>query len=218
MATPRWLRVRASERLGFTLTPVWGSTETGGVALRCRRRSPHGEACIGVAQPYYEVSTRPVAGTSAEELVVAGEAVAREYVDGEEDGLRRLPGDRTFASGDLVARDDRCGLVFRGRRDDMVKVSGRQVFLSDVERVLRGLPGVAEAVVLAEADPDRITTLLAIVERENGADLDLADLRRACAARFAPHAVPREFRIGPVPRTATGKPTRLPAPGRSWLG
>jgi acyl-CoA synthetase (AMP-forming)/AMP-acid ligase II len=48
-----------------------------------------------------------------------------------------------------------------------------------------------------------------VVEGEPDADLDPMELRRSCAARFAPHAVPREFRLGSVPRTAAGKPTRV---------
>ena len=90
----------------------------------------------------------------------------------------------------------------------MVKVAGEQVFLGDVEHALRRVSGVADAVVLPEADADRIMTLVALVECEEGADIDPVDLRRSCAARFPPHAVPREFRLGRVPRTVTGKPTR----------
>ena len=211
MATPRWLLDLVGERLGIGLMPVWGSTETAGVALRCREASPRGQGCIGVAQPHYEVSTRPVAGTSVAELVVAGDAVARGYVDCMQEDRRSLPGDRTFVSGDLVASKSRCGYVLHGRRDDMVKVAGEQVFLGDVEHALREVSGVADAVVFPEADADRLITLVARVEREDGADLDPVDLRRACVARFPPHAVPREFRIGRVPRTATGKPTRAPS-------
>lgn len=62
-------------------------------------------------------------------------------------------GVRCWRSGDLASWSDSGELVHRGRVDDMVKINGQLVEPAESERVLRSIPGIADAVVLAHHAP-----------------------------------------------------------------
>ncbi len=64
------------------------------------------------------------------------------------------PGTRLYRSGDRVQRDNAGLLHFLGRADDQVKIRGYRVEPGEVGRVLRGLAGVHDAVVLAVPQGD----------------------------------------------------------------
>lgn len=103
--------------------------------------------------------------------------------------------------GDGVLRLD-------GRADDAIVSGGVSVVPADVERVLRDLPGVADAVVVGVPRLGVGALVAALVEPRPGATPDPAALRAAAAAVLAPAHVPRLWFVGDVPRTTTGKPAR----------
>jgi 3-hydroxymyristoyl/3-hydroxydecanoyl-(acyl carrier protein) dehydratase len=94
--------------------------------------------------------------------------------------------------------------VHLGRADDIVKIGGSRVSLSAIERAVRGLPNVRDAVVLSRALPSARghEVLLAVA----GDGWDAASMRAALHEKLEPVAVPRRYRFVPeLPREATGK-------------
>jgi L-arginine---[L-arginyl-carrier protein] ligase len=67
-------------------------------------------------------------------------------------------GERMYRTGDLVRWNENGRLVFIGRSDNQVKVRGFRIELGDVESAIAALPGIANAVVVAEpfADSHRL--------------------------------------------------------------
>ena len=118
------------------------------------------------------------------------------------------PGPRTCRTGDIVRmRPD--GLVeFLGRRDRMVKVRGLRVDLGEVERALRTLSTVAEAVVVAAPRENDSLLLTAYVTTTDGASpIDPAVLRQVVADEAGEHMVPHAFRlVEAIPKLYNGKP------------
>ena len=97
---------------------------------------------------------------------------------------------------------------FRGRADDLVKVSGQWVYPLEVELCLADHPDVRECAVMAYELPDRRMTLHAWVVLKNG-DADAVQTKRLqdfVKTRLLPHKYPRKIDFLPeLPKTGTGK-------------
>ena len=108
--------------------------------------------------------------------------------------------DGYYPTGDLGHLDDDGFLFYHGRSDDMFKVSGATVYPSEVERALRGLPGVGAAFV---------TEVSGAVGAAVITDRDVEDLRVAARKVLSAFKVPtlwwRVESDDAIPRKATGK-------------
>lgn len=121
-------------------------------------------------------------------------------------------GDRVwFATGDLATRDADGLLRFVGRADDVIKVSGENVSLTEVEAVLAQAPGVLEAAVLSQPDPVRDVVPVAYVVPRDPSSPPSVDVLAAWAEReLTPAARPRAWHlIDELPRTSVGKVRRF---------
>ena len=161
------------------------------------------------------------------ELEIGGDGVARGYRDDPELTADRFrddpahPGGRRYLTGDLVRRRPDGALEFSGRADRQLKVRGMRVEPAEVERVLRGHPGVADVTVAPfERDPGG-TALAAYVVSQSGSDsLDAKSLRAHATARLPAAMVPAAWVSLPeLPLGSTGKveTDRLPVPGAEHL-
>lgn len=116
-----------------------------------------------------------------------------------------------FRTGDLVEASSEGVLRFVGRVDDVIKVSGENVSLTEVEAVLAQAPGVLEVAVIASPDPIRDQVSVAyIVAKEPSAQPTGEELHEWAAANLTPAARPREWHfISELPRTSVGKVRRF---------
>ncbi len=146
------------------------------------------------------------------ELLVRGGHVMQGYWNAPEATAERLrpgrwPWERVLATGDLFRADAEGYLYFVGRRDDLIKSRGEKVAPREVEDVLHGADGVAEAAVVGVPD-ERLGQ--AVVAHVSGAAADAAALRAFCAAHLESHMVPARIVVhaGALPRTPNGKVDR----------
>ncbi len=123
-----------------------------------------------------------------------------------------------YRTGDVVAARPDGVIDFHGRRDHQVKVRGVRLELEAIEAVVTDAPGVQNAVAVVSPDGDRIDVVaVAAASGVDGGDAapDLAALRRWCATRLPPVAVPASITFAPdLPTTPTGKIDR--AAVRKW--
>ncbi len=116
--------------------------------------------------------------------------------------------DGWFCTGDRAHQDGEGRYVFDGRRSDVLKVSGENVSVVEVEQVLGEHPDVLEAAVVGRPDPIRDEVPVAFVVPHSGIDRDdLPDvLAQWCAERLGkakrPHAITI---VDELPRTSVGK-------------
>jgi len=167
------------------IVEVYGSTETGGIALRNRCR---GEAGF---TPYPTVEW-----TLADQRL----HIRSPYLSPE------LPRDGAdfFVTGDRVEPCAPAGFQLRGRADSITKVAGKRVDLEEIRVLIREQPGVSDCAVLATADAGgREHRIVALVE---GQAVDIKALRAILASRFEPYALPRAIKtIDHLPIKANGK-------------
>ncbi|MFI5617180.1 AMP-binding protein [Streptomyces sp. NPDC051567] len=174
---------------------------------------PIGRPLPGVHAVIVGADGTVLTGPGAGELHVATPFQTEGYLGREQDADRfadHLHGQeevRHFRSGDLVRRDRDGRITLEGRNDHQVKVRGARVNTHEVEQVLLAHREVVEAAVVTVPDPVAGRLLHAVVHRTADSGLNSLVLRRHCAERLPPAAIPSVLRIvdDPLPRTSTGK-------------
>lgn len=165
------------------IVEVYGSTETGGIALRHRGR---GEAHF---TPYPNLAWR----IDAEQLRIRSPFLSPNLAR-DRDGFY-LSGDRVEACGS--------GFVLRGRADSITKVAGKRVDLEEIADLIKQQAGVSDCLVVALAEGGgREHRLAAIV----AGTIDADELRQRLARHLEPYAQPRLIRVvHHLPLLANGK-------------
>jgi long-chain acyl-CoA synthetase len=114
--------------------------------------------------------------------------------------------DGFITSGD-VGYIDADGYVFVcDRKRDMVISGGVNIYPAEIEAVLHGLPGIHDCAVFGIPDEEFGEALMAVVEPQLGAALDVVSLRAQLKASLADYKVPRHIEIrDALPREDSGK-------------
>ncbi|HEV3504827.1 MAG TPA: benzoate-CoA ligase family protein, partial [Actinomycetes bacterium] len=97
---------------------------------------------------------------------------------------------------------------YRGRADDLLKVSGIWVAPGEIEHCLIGHDDVLECGVVGREVEGLVRPLAYVVLRDGvtGSGELAAALREYVRARLSPHKCPQEIRfVGELPRTTNGK-------------
>jgi 4-hydroxybenzoate-CoA ligase len=172
--------------------------------------------CSGRPVPGYRVRLVNEAGVEVADGEV-GELLVDAPSAGEGYWNQRSKSRQTFEgpwtrTGDKYTRDAEGRYTFCGRADDMFKVSGIWVSPFEVESALITHPAVAEAAVVAEADPEGLLKPKAFVVLKAGADAGgLHDqLKEHVKQKIGPWKYPRWIDVvDSLPKTATGKIQRF---------
>lgn len=192
---------------GLPVAPTWGMTETASqVATAPPELAERRPGTVGPPLPGIEA--RPEPGTRV--LAVRGPTLASMVVPRPGADAEALPvgEDGWFRTADLGRADADGNLWIEGRADDAIVVGGVNVAPSEVERAIRMLPGVSDAVVFGVPDEAWGHALHAVVEA-NPARVAPEDVERHCRARLSRVRRPSTIRIvASLPRTPTGKGDR----------
>jgi hypothetical protein len=178
----------AAAVFGVPITEIFGSTETGAIAWRCRDQS--------------DAAWQPLPSVA---------------VDSAEDGrlhvrAPHVPGGEHIGA-DLIDMAANGHFRFRGRNDSIVKIEGQRISLPELEERLRSLAWIAEAAVVALDAP--VTQLAAAVVPSAAGAAILAEigayrfgrqLRQALAETQEPAGLPRRWRfVDALPSATLGK-------------
>ncbi|MES2193579.1 MAG: condensation domain-containing protein [Pseudomonadota bacterium] len=173
-------------------------------------RVPVGHALDGAIVDIVDGDGTVLAAGETGEIRVSGAGVALGYLapaaDAESGFIRRADGARAYLTGDLGTMDADGLVRFLGRKDDMVKIRGHRVDPNGVAAVLRALPGVSDAAVLAQRDGEGAARLLGAVVAHGQTAQDLGAL---LAERLPEAQRPsRLVIVEALPLTANGKVDR----------
>lgn len=108
-------------------------------------------------------------------------------------------------------------LVFISRMDDMINVSGLNVYPKDVEDAVMAMPAVTDAVAFRKSDRfagERVALLFSASET-----VAPQAVREWCSRHLTSHQLPMEIlQIGEIPRQANGKISRREVAARHAAG
>jgi len=115
----------------------------------------------------------------------------------------------TLRTGDFGRIDDHGRLVVLERMSSVILRGGANVYPAEVERVLRELDGVVDAVVVGLPHERLGQTVHAVVELEPGSARLGEELVEECTTQLARYKTPEHIAIvDTIERNALGKPDR----------
>jgi acyl-coenzyme A synthetase/AMP-(fatty) acid ligase len=207
-------------RFGFPLIEAWAMTETGAGAVTSTAGGPRhvGKRCIGraLAMDYRVVDDAGAdvrRGTAGELLVrQKGKDPRRGFFS---EYLKDAPATAEaweggwFHTGDVVYEDLDRSLFFVDRKKNIVRRSGENIAVIEVEGVLMNLDAVASVAVAPVPDEIRGEEVFALIvphEKPSDAQSLAERIARACSERIAYHKVPGHIAfVDSIPLTATQK-------------
>lgn len=204
------------DRLGLTIRPVYGLTETTGPTHLVPPDSDPpvdagtGALSVGQAAPGTEARITSDGGETLApgevgEVRVRGPQVVPGYWQLPEVTAAAIPNGE-LRTGDVGIIDEDGWLYLVDRSKDMIIASGFKVWPREVEDVLYEHAAVREAAVVGMPDEYRGETVWAYVSLKQGLTVEPAELIAHCRARLAAYKYPREVHILPeLPKTPTGK-------------
>jgi long-chain acyl-CoA synthetase len=190
---------RFRDVFGLDAHVFYGASESGGITYD-RDGGAASRGTVGT----------PIAGVTIAldedgAVTVRGAALGSGYVPIADERL----GDGVFKSADLAALTREGELRLLGRADALINVGGKKVHPSEVEEILRAMPGIRDAYVLGvPAEGDGRTIVRAFVACDLNA-VSYAGVASWCRERLAGHKIPRSIvRLTTIPRTSRGKVDR----------
>ncbi|MGD9486099.1 D-alanine--poly(phosphoribitol) ligase [Streptomyces sp. TRM70308] len=209
------LRALAERLPGKTaLYNLYGPTETNVCTYhRVRTKDlardapvPIGRPITGARLSVVDEQGRTVEGPDAcGELIVEGACVTPGYWRREQEPAAVLHHQHRHATGDIVARENGL-LVYRGRKDRMVKLAGYRVELGEVEHAALRHPALAEAAVVVKGEGSAARLVLFYTLRADAPQLNLLEIKRHCAQHLPTYMLPEAATcLTALPRNANGK-------------
>ena len=195
---------------GAPIAESYGLTEGGPVPIVNTRWGLKKRGSCGLAFPGCDV--RLVDGAGAEvgvdevgELVTRNPGLAKGYWKLAEATARKFR-DGWLATGDLMRRDADGYYYFVGRRDDMINVSGENVYPKEVEDILLQHPNLRDACVVPAPHGVKGEVPVAFVVARDASLTSEDDVRKFFLERGAPYAHPRKVVfLDALPLGGTGK-------------
>ncbi|CAL9581671.1 Long-chain-fatty-acid--CoA ligase [Streptomyces sp. enrichment culture] len=198
---------RVIERYGMTETLMNTSVRADGEA----RAGTVGVPLPGVELRLVEEDGSPVTaydGETVGEIQVRGRNLFTEYLNRADATAAAFTADGWFRTGDMAVRDPDGYVRIVGRKaTDLIKSGGYKIGAGEIENALLEHPGVREAAVTGEPDPDLGERIVAwIVPTDGERPPTLEELAGHVARRLAPHKRPRVLHhLDVLPRNDMGK-------------
>jgi fatty-acyl-CoA synthase len=196
------------------LTQVYGLTE--GTPIVTSLDSPYdiGHAdSVGTPLPLCEVR---VAGDDSQQLQAGetGEIWSRSPVIAREYWNNPKATEETFQdgwchTGDLGTMDKDGLLHVVGRKKDMIRSGGENIYPVEIEDVLMRHPAIREAAVIGVPDSQYLEIVCAVVVLRESTSLSEEEVIAYCREHLAGYKRPRRVKFVPeLPRTPSGKVTK----------
>ncbi len=201
----RWKQVT-----GRTLIEAYGLTETSpGVCMnpfdledfngKIGLPIPSTECCIktdeGEMLPVSEIG----------ELCVRGPQVMQGYLNQPEKTATVLEPDGWFHTGDIARMDERGFVKILERKDDMIVVSGFNVYPNEVESVVAEHPGVLEVGAIGVPDEKSGAAVKIFVVRKDPA-LTEEEILQHCKKELTAYKIPKQIAFtDALPKSPVGK-------------
>ncbi|MBV1789227.1 acyl-CoA synthetase [Marinobacterium sp. D7] len=220
-AAPPASVIEGMEELGFSVTHVYGLTETYGPSVVCAWKGEWDELSLterarlksrqGVKAPMLDglmvadpVTLEPVPadGVTIGEIMMRGNLVMSGYLKNPSASQEAFEGG-WFHSGDLAVCHPDHYIEIKDRSKDVIISGGENISSIEVEDILYRHPKVREAAVVARPDEKWGETPCAFIDASG--EVTAEEIIEFCRANMAHFKVPKTVIFGELPKTSTGK-------------
>jgi acyl-CoA synthetase (AMP-forming)/AMP-acid ligase II len=196
------------EKTGRAVTPLYGTTETGGISIAVGGGAPAMATCVGPAMRAVQAEIRPLAHDGGipsgvgRVRIKSPSMMAGYLTPGGIDDSLIVEG--WFETGDLGFFDKGRRIHLVGREKEVINVFGMKVVPSEVEEVIAAFPQVTDVKVYAGVHRTGSQIVKAAIAAPE--TFDVAALKRHCTQNLAPYKRPEIIiRLEALPRSPTGK-------------
>jgi long-chain acyl-CoA synthetase len=180
--------------------PVTGINKTGSIGLPLPDVECH---LVSLENGNREVVTGRLG-----ELVIRGPQIMKEYYGNPEETEIAIKNGWLY-TGDIAWKDNDGYYFIKGRKKDLIKVGGLQVWPQEVEEVISLLPGVKESAAAGIPDDFLGEVVIVWVVMKPESNLTAQEVFDHCRKNLARHKVPVKIKIlENLPRSTIGKVLR----------
>jgi acyl-CoA synthetase (AMP-forming)/AMP-acid ligase II len=200
-----------------TVVTAYGLTEATGVVTMCRPEDDAETIATTSGRAIPDVEVRCVDAAGAEvprgtpgEIVVRGYNVMQGYLDDPAATAEAIDADGWLHTGDVGVMDARGYLRITDRLKDMFITGGFNCYPAEIESILLGCPGVAQAAVIGIPDERLGEVAMAFVVPSAGGAPTPESVIAWARDNMANYKVPRRVAVvDALPLNATGKVTKF---------
>jgi fatty-acyl-CoA synthase len=222
-AAPPAAVIAGMENLGFSVTHVYGLTETYGPCVVCAPQEEWAKLSIddraellarqGVRAPLQDelmvadpetLEPVPRDGKTMGEIFMRGNLVMKGYLKNPKTTEASFAGG-WFHSGDLAVWHPDGYTQIKDRSKDIIISGGENISSLEVESVLFKHPKILEAAVVAATDKKWGEVPCAFVCLKPGQEMSDQELIAYCREELAGFKIPKKVVFGPIDKTSTGK-------------
>lgn len=175
---------------------------------------PIGKACRNTSILILNEGNAPCGINEEGELCVRGTSLAMGYYNNPEktslvfiqNPLNTKYPELIYRTGDMVVMTDKGEIVFKGRKDTLVKHLGYRIELGEIEHtVVNALKLVANGCVIYNHENKEITLIY-----ESTDEISVGDFRKRIGANLPKYMIPTKYvRVDKMPMNTNGKIDRL---------
>ena len=179
----------------------WGQSESGaGSSLKITRAMLEADSPLleSVGRPMKHVEMKVVDEDGNEvpdgevgEALFRSRSVMQGYYGQPDLTDEAFTPDGWLRTGDLMMRDADGYYYVRSRKKDMIKSGGENVFVAEVENVLRAHPAIDDCLVFGTSDPVMGEAVAAVIQPREGSNLTAAEVQTHCKNHISSYKKPR---------------------------
>jgi len=183
---------------GLPVCTTYGSTEA---ASQIATGKPGAKADVKV------LTHRQVKIAPDGEILVKGKTIFKGYVNG--DSIEpALDTESFFHTGDTGSLDEGGNLHVTGRKDLMFICGGENIHPEEIERALKDIEEIEQAVVVPVDDPEFGKSPAAFIKTKDNLPLDREEIKTTLRKTLEPFKIPKEFFPWPEAICRLVKPPR----------
>lgn len=171
---------------------------------------PIGFPCRNTDILILNADNKPVVGDEEGELCVRGTSLAMGYYNNPEktaaaftqNPLNTAYPEIIYRTGDIVSRNERGEIMFKGRKDTLIKHSGYRIELGEIEHVIINTLKLVPNGCVVYNKAEKVIVFFYESERE----ISAGEFRKAIGQVLPKYMIPSDFRhLAELPRGGTGK-------------